>query len=137
MKQGDKTCHFENYFRFDRSRGAGAMCFTIDVTARVEAEKLIKQKSQLLNGLLTNLPMVVGRLDPDGVIVEAQGQKLEKYGMSPEEIIGCGLADLHPQLKPAVSEALAGGAVNAVLVRVHRRQDRHRQLSGGVADAVQ
>jgi signal transduction histidine kinase len=115
VKQGDKTCHFENYYRFDRSRGAGAMGFTIDVTARVEAEKVIKQKSQLLNGLLINLPMVVGRLDADGVVVEAQGQKLEENGLSPEAIIGRGLADLYPQLKPAVTEALAGGAVNAML----------------------
>jgi len=115
LKQGEKTCHFENYYRFDRSRGAGAMGFTIDVTARVEAEKLIKQKSQLLNGLLTNLPMMVGRIDPDGLVVEAQGQRLENYGMAPETIIGRSLADLYPQLKPAVAEALKGGAVNAVL----------------------
>ncbi|WP_158277393.1 PAS domain-containing protein [Opitutus sp. ER46] len=115
VTQGDKTCHFENYYRFDRSRGAGAMGFTIDVTARVEAEKAIKQKSQLLNGLVANLPMVVGRLDPDGVVVEAQGQKLEQYGMNPEAIIGRRLADLYPQLQPSVAEALAGGAVNSVL----------------------
>jgi signal transduction histidine kinase/CheY-like chemotaxis protein len=119
IKQGDKTCHFENYYRFDRSRGSGAMGFSIDVTARVEAEKLIKQKSQLLNGLLTNLPMIVGRVDPDGVVVEAQGQKLENYGMTPETIIGRGLGELYPQLKPAVDEALKGGAVNSMLTARH------------------
>jgi CheY-like chemotaxis protein len=119
MNQGDRTCHFENYFRFDASRGAGAMGFTIDVTARVEAEKLIKQKSQLLNGLVTNLPMVVGRLDPHGVVVEAQGQKLEKYGMTPDSIIGRNLAELYPQLEPSVEEALKGGAVNSVLTSRH------------------
>jgi signal transduction histidine kinase/PAS domain-containing protein len=119
IKQGDKTCHFENYYRFDRSRGSGAMGFTIDVTARIEAEKLIKQKSQLLNGLLTNLPMIVGRIDPEGYVVEAQGQKLETYGMTPESIIGNSLAELYPQLKPAVTAALNGGAVNAMLTARH------------------
>jgi signal transduction histidine kinase/ActR/RegA family two-component response regulator len=117
IKHGEKTCHFENYYRFDRSRGSGAMGFSIDVTGRVEAEKLIKQKSQLLNGLLENLPMIVGRLDRDGVIVEAQGQKLEKYGMTPATMVGHGLAELYPQLKPAVTEALRGGAVNSVLTQ--------------------
>jgi signal transduction histidine kinase/CheY-like chemotaxis protein len=119
IKRGEKTSHFENYYRFDRGRGAGAMGFSIDVTARVEAEKLIKQKSQLLNGLLTNLPMVVGRLDPDGRVVEAQGQMLEKYGLTPESIIGRDLAKLYPQLKPAVAEALRGGAVNSMLTARH------------------
>lgn len=122
VRQGDKTCHFENYYRFDRSRGSGAMGFTIDVTARVEAEKLIKQKSQLLNGLVTNLPMIVGRLDPSGVVVEAQGQKLEQYGMTPESILGRNLAELYPQLKPAVTEALndkKNGAVNSMLTARH------------------
>lgn len=115
IKHAGKTYHFENYYRFDRNRGAGAMGFSIDVTARVEAERIIKQKSQLLNGLLTNLPMIVGRLDPKGVIVEAQGDKLAKYGMGPESMVGQSLAELYPQLKPAVAEALRGGAVNSVL----------------------
>lgn len=119
IKQGDRTSHFENYFRFDRSRGSGAMGFSIDITARVDAEKVIKQKSQLLNGLLENLPMIVGRLDPEGRIVEAQGDKLETYGMTPDTMVGHALAELYPQLKPAVAEALKGGAVNSVLTARH------------------
>jgi PAS domain-containing protein/two-component sensor histidine kinase len=119
IRQGDKTSHFENYYRFDRLRGSGAMGFSIDVTARVEAEKLIKQKSQLLNGLLTNLPMIVGRVDSEGRIVEAQGQKLEKYGMTPPSMVGQRLGELYPTLDPAVAEALKGGAVNSVLTSRH------------------
>lgn len=119
MKQGGSLHHFENYYRFDRARGAGAMGFSIDVTARVAAEKLIKQQSQLLNGLLTNLPMIVGRLDSQGVIVEAEGQKLEKYGMTPATMVNHSLAQLYPQLKPAVAEALKGGAVTSVLTARH------------------
>jgi signal transduction histidine kinase/CheY-like chemotaxis protein len=119
IKHDGKTYHFDNYYRFDRSRGAGAMGFSIDVTARIEAERLIKQKSQLLNGLLTNLPMIVGRLDPRGVIVEAEGEKLAKYGMTPASMVGQDLARLYPQLKPVVTEALRGGAVNSVLTARH------------------
>jgi PAS domain-containing protein/two-component sensor histidine kinase len=123
IRQGDRTSHFENYFRFDRGRGSGAMGFSIDITARVEAEKLIKQKSQLLNGLLENLPMIVGRLDSDGRIVEAQGQKLETYGMTPASMVNHALAELYPQLKPAVGEALKGGAVNSVLTARHEGRE--------------
>jgi PAS domain S-box-containing protein len=119
IRQGGKTSHFENYYRFDRGRGAGAMGFSIDITARVEAETLIKQKSQLLNGLLVNLPMIVGRLDRDGTVIEAQGQQLAKYGMTPDAMVGRELAALYPGLAPAVSEALKGGAVNSVLTARH------------------
>lgn len=119
IKRGDKTHHFENYYRFDQAKSSGAMGFSIDVTARVEAEKLIKQQSQLLNGLLTNLPVIVGRLDASGKIIEAEGQKLEKYGMSPATMVGQDLAQIYPQLKPAVAEALRGGAVNSVLTARH------------------
>lgn len=115
VKHGGKTYHFDNYYRHDRARGAGAMGFSIDVTARVEAELLIKQKSQLLNGLLANLPMIVGRLDSKGRIVEAEGEQLAKYGLVPATMVGHGLAELYPQLKPVVAEALRGGAVNSVL----------------------
>lgn len=115
IRQQGKTCHFENYYRHDRSRGSGAMGFSIDVTARVEAEKLIRQKSQLLNGLVASLPIIVGRVDSGGIVVEAQGRQLEKYGMSPDAIIGRNLAGLYPQLQPVITQALNGGAVNSVL----------------------
>jgi signal transduction histidine kinase/FixJ family two-component response regulator len=123
IKRAGKTYHFENYYRFDRARGSGAMGFSIDVTARVEAEKVIQQQGQLLNGLLTNLPMIVGRLDGSGSIIEAEGQKLEGYGMTPATMVGHSFAQLYPQLKPAISEALRGGAVNAVLTARHEGQE--------------
>ncbi len=123
IRRAGKTYHFENYYRFDRARGAGAMGFSIDVTARVEAEKVIQQQGQLLNGLLTNLPMIVGRLDGAGVIIEAEGQKLEKYGMTPATMVGHNFAQLYPQLKPAINEALRGGQVNAVLTARHEGQE--------------
>lgn len=119
LKQGGKTRHFDNYYRYDRARGSGAMGFSIDVTDRIEAEKVIKQKSQLLNGLLENLPMIVGRVDAAGMIVEAQGQHLEKYGLTPDSMVGESLAELYPQLKPSVTEALKGGAVSSVLSARH------------------
>ncbi len=112
---GGKPKHLENYYRFDRSRGAGAMGFAIDVTARVEAERLIKQQSQLLNGLLANLPMIVGRLDPYGYVVELEGEQLAKYGITRSALVGHPLAALYPQLQPAVAAALRGGAVNSLL----------------------
>lgn len=119
IKRSGKTYHFENYYRFDGTKGNGAMGFSIDVTKRVEAEKLIKQQSQLLNGLLTSLPMIVGRLDGQGTIVEVEGRNLEKYGMMPTTMVGHRLTELHPQLKAGVAEALKGGAVTSVLSGRH------------------
>lgn len=119
IEQGGKTHYFDNYYRFDLNRGSGAIGFAVDVTARVKAEMIIKQKSQLLNGLLTNLPVVVGRLDAQGEVVEAEGEKLKRYGMTPSKMVGKKLSRLYPQLAPAVTEALKGGAVNSVLTARH------------------
>lgn len=102
----------------------------IDITTRIAAEEalrktetLIRQKSQLLNGLLTNLPMMVGRLDPRGVIVEAEGEKLTKYGLTPSSLVGQTLVDRYPQLRGAVAESLRGGRVNSVLKARYRGSD--------------
>lgn len=98
----------------------------IDITTRIAAEEalrqtqtLIRQKSQLLNGLLTSLPMMVGRLDPHGVIIEAEGEMLNKYGLTPHSLVGQNLAGRFPQLKPAIVESLRGGTVNSVLKARH------------------
>jgi signal transduction histidine kinase len=63
--------------------------------------------------------MIVGRMDANGMIVEAQGQGMEKYGLTPGAMVGESLAELYPQLKPAVTQALNGGTVTSVLSARH------------------
>jgi signal transduction histidine kinase/FixJ family two-component response regulator len=102
----------------------------IDITTRIEAEEalrktetLIRQKSQLLGGLTMSLPVMVGRLDPKGVVLEAEGEKLAQYGLTPNALVGHRLADLYPQMKSAVAQSLRGGAVNSVMQARHNGRE--------------
>src|SRR5690606_7063381 len=52
-------------------------------------------------------------------VVEAEGQNLEKYGLTPSTLVGQNLAQRFSQLKPAVNEALRGGTANSLLTARH------------------
>ncbi len=112
--QGDPQ-YFDNYLRFDEASGRGAIGFAINVTARVVAEAERRRQAQLLQSVLRNLPVIAGRLDPSGLVVEAQGDGLRQYNLAPGRILGRALADLFPQSRAAITEALAGGSANFTL----------------------
>lgn len=85
----------------------------------------LRKTSALLEGVLSNLPMVAGRLDAQGQVVELEGNRLEQYGLTPARLVGQPLARLYPQLAPAIDEALAGRAVNALLSARHEGREWH------------
>ncbi|MBC8009140.1 MAG: PAS domain-containing protein, partial [Burkholderiales bacterium] len=101
--------HFDNYFRFDHSRGHGAIGFAVDVTTRVEAEKGRRRQAGLLDSILRNLPVLAGRLDLEGRVVEASGEGLLPHQMAPAQLLGHEFAARFPQSRRAIAEALAGG----------------------------
>lgn len=107
--------YFDNYLRFDEARGQGAIGFAINVTARVEAEKERRRQAQLLDSILRNLPVIAGRLDCHGRVVEAQGEGLQRHELAPAQILGRVLSDLFPQSRQAISIALAGGSAGFTL----------------------
>lgn len=88
----------------------------------------VRQKSQLLQGLLENLPMIAGRINPAGLVVEAQGRGLERHGLGPDTLVGRPFAELHPQLGTAVDEALRGGTVNTEISGRSGRGEWHVDL---------
>jgi signal transduction histidine kinase len=107
--------HFDCYFRFDEVRGRGAIGFAIDVTPRVEAENESRRQARLLRSILRNLPVIAGRLDSQGRVVEAQGEGLHPSELAPQYLIGRVLSDLFPQGREAVAHAIAGGSAGFTL----------------------
>jgi signal transduction histidine kinase/DNA-binding response OmpR family regulator len=101
--------HFDCYFRFDEMRGRGAIGFAIDATSRVEAEKESRRQARLLRSVLTNLPVIAGRLDAEGRVVEAQGEGLKPNELAPRHLLGRVFAEIFPQSREAVAVALRGG----------------------------
>lgn len=107
--------HFDNYFRFDHARGQGAIGFAVDVTTRVEAEIGRRRQAGLLDSILRNLPVLAGRLDAEGRLIEASGEGLRRHAMAPDELLGRAFADIFPQSRGAIAEALAGGTTSFTL----------------------
>jgi PAS domain S-box-containing protein len=109
-----KTHYFDNYFRFDAERGSGAIQFAIDVTDRVEVEAERNRQAQILSSIMSRLPVVAGRLDADGRIVEAQGTGLEQMGHTALSLVGKKFSQLFPQSRAAIAEALRGRSAHFV-----------------------
>lgn len=110
-----RTHYYDNYFRFDESKGSGAIGFSVNITGRVEAEMARNRHSQLLTGILENLPIVVGRIDASGRVVEADGQSLSGKGLQPSVLLGEKFADLYPHSAEAITKALSGESVSLPL----------------------
>lgn len=107
--------YFDNYLRFDEVRGHGAIGFAVDVTARVVAETERRREARLLQSILRNLPVIAGRLDAQGRVVEARGEGLARHHLAPAHILGRSLAEAFPQSRFAIVQALAGGAASFTL----------------------
>jgi signal transduction histidine kinase/CheY-like chemotaxis protein len=107
--------HFDCYFRFDEVRGRGAIGFAIDVTSRVEAEKESRRQARLLQSILKNLPVIAGRLDAEGRVIEAQGEGLQPRELSPAQLEGRIFSDLFPHSREAIAHALAGASASFAL----------------------
>lgn len=115
IEHDGRTAYFDFHARFDDARGEGAIGFGVDVTQRVEAEAARNRRDQLVTAILRNLPIVAGRLDADGRVIELEGDGLEARGLTPAKLLGQVLAELHPPSRDAITRALGGGSAAFVL----------------------
>jgi|GEM_PF-6665066 len=107
---GTRTHYFDNYFYFDEARRSGAIGFSVNVTARMEAQAVSKRQSQLLTGIMSNLPVIVGRLDAEGRVIEVEGEGLAPRRLTAERLVGHIFTKLYPQGREAINQAQAGDA---------------------------
>lgn len=123
-----RTHYYDNYFRFDPTKGEGAIGFSVNITGRVEAEMARNRHSQLLTGILENLPIVVGRIDSNGKVVEADGQALAGRGLQPKVLLGQKFSELYPQAAEAVGKALGGESVSISLSGSFEADEWHAEF---------
>ena len=100
----------------------------LDVSERVQAEEEHRKTTQLLDSIMRNLPVIVGRLDPTGRVVEASGRGLEHVGLQPDALPGRSLPELYPAAADAVREALAGGSASCTISGRHRDAEWHAEF---------
>jgi signal transduction histidine kinase len=82
----------------------------LDVTERVNAEDERRKTTQLLDSIMESLPVVAGRVDAEGRIIEARGQGLAHAGIGPDQLTGRLFTELYPAAIDPLREALAGGS---------------------------
>ncbi len=81
---------------------------TEDVTEARRAEGAIREKNQVLGGILNNLPMVAWRIDKHGLVTLSEGRGLERLGLSNGEMVGRNVFDYSPENTEPFRRALAG-----------------------------
>ena len=108
VSHGGRMYYFDNYFRFDESRGKGAIQFAINVTDRMEVEAERNRQAQLLSDIMLRLPVVAGRLDAKGRVLEARGTGFEQMGRPAEWLVGQVFTQVFPQSKKPIAGTLRG-----------------------------
>ncbi|HLP07460.1 MAG TPA: PAS domain-containing protein [Opitutaceae bacterium] len=95
--------------------------------ARQQAATLaqLRRANNLLSTVLNGLPVVVYRIDGDGVLLESRGQGLRLLGIADDELVGRNVFDAWPHIADDVRRALAGSAVEFVAEIRHGDERRY------------
>ncbi|MEK7991591.1 MAG: PAS domain S-box protein, partial [Thiotrichaceae bacterium] len=78
-----------------------------DITKLKETEICKANLAQITNSLL-KLPLILYRLDKNGIFIESQGQGLEALNLKPNQLVGQNILDIYPQSKSYFQKVLAG-----------------------------
>jgi len=82
---------------------------------RVERESTLRNRTEELETLLNNAPLVFYAFEPDGTIVESRGRGLRQLGLEPGETVGSDIFELYKgeaTITDAIERALAGDATS-------------------------
>ncbi|MDQ3534182.1 MAG: PAS domain-containing protein, partial [Bacteroidota bacterium] len=101
----------------------GVAIFGRDISKRRKAEREIRQKSQMLNSLLNNLPVFVFRLDQEGRIIEAMGAALKNLNIREDMILNIKAEELFPEVKKAFKKVKKGKSVKFQSSKTHEGQE--------------
>lgn len=114
LRQGER-CWLITSFPLPEDSGCGRTGIAAtEITARVQSEEGRQRQGEYLDNLMKNLPVLVGRLDGGGVVVEARGA-LGAGGIRSEFLVGQRFADLFPQCREPLAQALRGGEAGFAL----------------------
>lgn len=105
-----KDIYFQNNFLFDRLSGKGAIGLHFDITEQKHIENELRNKKLVLESILNNLPVIVIRLDGNGMILEMRGKGLISLGLKEDEKFGMNLVQNNPEYAAHITKALNGSS---------------------------
>jgi PAS domain S-box-containing protein len=114
----DGTTHDFLSIRFplnpaDRSATAGLGFISMDITARKQAERALREREGELGTIADNLPVLMARFDRDWRYRFINREGASWYGMPASEIVGKTIPDLFPRktvedIRPSIEAVLRG-----------------------------
>jgi PAS domain S-box-containing protein len=93
-----------------------------DVTERKKAEEEIRFKNKIIDGILSNLPVILCRIDEEGVIRESVGAGLQQLGRQDGQIVGENvfINIRYAGIAAYIRQVLQGGSITFVSQPVHQ-----------------
>ncbi|SNC59816.1 PAS domain S-box-containing protein [Hymenobacter gelipurpurascens] len=85
-----------------------------DVTARYEREEELDYKNRLLEHIVNNTPVILGRLTPEGKYLELIGKGLRRMEIADNQLANQSIFDLFPNVSEEVKPLLAGQQVSFI-----------------------
>jgi len=80
-----------------------------DVTERKINEERIKSSNQIMSAISANIPIILLRIDKDGVCHNASGSGLEKIGRTTADFVGKTIYEVFPDAVPLFKSVFSGG----------------------------
>lgn len=97
----------EPWYKKDKTLG-GVVVKYEDISFQKIAHAAVTEKSQMLNGILRNLPIVIFKLDHKGNFTEYMGAGLKRIGHEDNELLGRNVYELFPNLKESIDKLIEG-----------------------------
>lgn len=76
----------------------GLVATLTDITERKNADKEIREQSQSLTGVLKNIPVVVYRINAEGIMTQSVGEGLKAVGRRDNESAGKHMREIYPEM---------------------------------------
>jgi PAS domain S-box-containing protein len=74
----------------------------------------IESKNEILNKIISNLPVIICRIDQQGNFKQLMGRGLERIGLSDNELNGKSILEVYPQISSSVKKVLEGETVSFI-----------------------
>jgi signal transduction histidine kinase/BarA-like signal transduction histidine kinase len=90
---------------------AGITIFSQDISEITVLQQENAEKTQLLKGITSNLPVTIYKINKDGFFTFSTGAILKEIRIKPNEIMGLNMMELYPHMTPYLKRALNGEVV--------------------------
>ncbi|MFN6945677.1 MAG: PAS domain-containing protein, partial [Cytophagaceae bacterium] len=101
-----KSVWFQNYFFPHGHRNAKSIGLLFDITDQKMAEEELLNKNRILDGIMTNIPVIVCRINSTGQLLESTGTGLKQLGLKENEMVGAEIAQAFPEANEYIGKVL-------------------------------